>query len=308
MGEIKGVHSAPGVYTRITQVQKNTNNESLTMTRTSSSKSSLPSNTQNGGGSNSGGGGGQNPNDKIYMFIDGSNYKGDLSLVNSSISNIQWDIKKQDDTLVSSSVLSSITVEYGAKVDYYGEWKYDDKEENNKLPTSCSGSWGSELPEPEVVVPFEENDITTSKTFSQTISAPKGGLIVKDNKVVVADQTELDKSTVSNIITFKYLMYFGASDKTSLNSLSDLQSLSGNEFIANLNGNKEVKNIACSNNYAYIAWPKSLGKKIWNVGGLDNQPIEETITITNQYGKDIEYIITRSENTLNATINVILKS
>lgn len=302
MGEIKGIYSSPGVYTRITQAQKNANNETLTTTRTSVSRSGLPS----GGGSNSGGE--QNPNDKIYMFIDGSNYKGDLSLVNSSISNIEWNIKKQDDTLVSSSVLSSITVEYGAKVDYHGEWKYANKGENSKLPTSCSGSWGSELPNPEVLVTFEENDITTSKTFSQTISAPKGGLIVKDNKVVVADQTELDKSTVSNTVTFKHLMYYGSSNKTSLSNLADLQSLGGSEFIANLSGNKEVKNIVCTNNYAYIAWPKSLGKKIWNVGGLDNQPVEDTVTITNQYGKNIEYIITRSENTLNATINVILKS
>lgn len=303
MGEIKGIYSSPGVYTRITQAQKNANNETLTTTRTTVSRSSLPS-----GGSGSNSGGEQNPNDKIYMFIDGSNYKGDLSLVQHSISDIEWKIKKQDNTFVSSSNLSSITVEYGAKVDYHGEWKYFDKGDDEKLPTSCSGSWGTELPEPGVAISYEISDITTSKTFSQTISAPKGGLIVKDNKVVVADKTELDKSTVSNAITFKYLMYYGSSDKTSLNSLSDLQSLGGNEFIANLNGNKEVKNIVCSNNYAYIAWPKSLGKKIWNVGGLDNQPIEETVTITNQYGKDIEYLITRSENTLNATINVILKS
>ena len=302
MGEIKGIYSSPGVYTRITQAQKNANNKTLTTTRTSVSRSGLPS----GGGSNSGGE--QNPNDKIYMFIDGSNYKGDLSLVNSSISNIQWKIKKQDNTLVSSSVLSSITVEYGAKVDYHGEWKYANKGEDNKLPTACGGTWGSELPDPEVLVTFEENDITTSKTFSQTISAPKGGLIVKDNKVVVADQTELDKSTVSNTVTFKHLMYYGSSNKTSLSNLADLQRLGGSEFIANLSGNKEVKNIVCTNNYAYIAWPKSLGEKIWNVGGLDNQPVEDTVTITNQYGKNIEYIITRSENTLNATINVILKS
>ena len=301
MGEIKGVHSVPGVYTRITPVQKKNNSESLNLTRTTISKGGSSSNGGNGGG-------GYVPSDKIYMFIDGSNYKGDLTLVDSLISNIQWDIKTQDNTLVESSNSSSITVEYGAKVDYHGEWNYSNKGDNNKLPTSCSGSWGSELPGPEVVVTFEENDIITSKIFSQTISAPKSGLIVKDNKVVVADQTELDTLTVSNTVIFKHVMYFGTSDKTSLSDLSDLQSLGGNEFIENLDGNKEVKNIACSNNYAYIAWPLTLGRKIWNVGGLDIQPIEETVTITNQYGKEIEYIITRSENTLNTTINVILKS
>lgn len=305
MGDIKGVHSAPGVYTRITPLQKKNNSESLNLTRTTVSKGSLSSN----GSSNSGnGGGGYVPNDKIYMFIDGSNYKGDLSLVNSSISNIQWNIKKQDNTIVASSNSESITVEYGAKVDYYGEWTYANKGENEKLPTSCSGSWGAELPEPEVLVPFEANDITSSTTFSQTISAPKSGLIVKDNKVVVADQTELDELTISNTVTFNHLMYYGSSNNTSLSDLSDLQSLGANEFIADLDGDKEVKNIVCSNNYAYIAWPITLGKKIWNVGGMDYQPIEETVTITNQYGEEIDYIITRSENTLNATINVILKS
>lgn len=306
MGEIRGVHSAPGVYTRITQVQKNTNNESLTTTRTSSSKSSLPSNPQNGGGSNSGGG--QNPNDKIYMFIDGSNYKGDLLLVEHTIDNIKWTIKDQNGIEIFTSNQESIIVEYGAKVDYYGEWIYFSREEGEKHPTLCEGTWGSILPGPDEAIPYELHDITSSTTFSQTIKALKKGLLVRDNKVVLPDKlVDFDKSTVSNSVTFKYLIYFGASDKPSMNSLSDLQTLTS-EYVSDLNGDKKLGNITCNKNYAYIAWPKILGKKIWNVGGLDNQPIEETVTITNMYGQDIEYIITRSENVLNATFTVILKS
>jgi hypothetical protein len=288
MGDIRGQHTSPGVYTRIRQ--KKVQNINNNLDKNTTIKSS------------------PNSYDKIYMFVDGSNYKGDLLLVEHTINNIKWTIKDQNGIEISTSNQESITVENGAKVDYYGEWMYFNREDGEKLPTSCEGSWGSILPESEEVIPYESQDITSSTTFSQTIKAAQKGLLVRDNKVVLPDKTvDFDKSTVSNTVTFKHLIYFGASDKTSISSLSDLQTLTS-EFVSNLNGDKKLSNITCIKNYAYIAWPKTLGKKIWNIGGLDNQPIEETITITNMYGKDIEYIITRSENVLDATITVILKS
>ena len=255
--------------------------------------------------SGNGGGSGSGTSSGNYMNCDASNYIASLDLVSHSITPT-WNIKKQDGTKVETKNDLVIDVENGAKVDFSGTWSYANADGITTKPlTSCSGSWGSEIKGANVTYSLTKTDIEVNTTYEQSISAPKSGLEVKNGKVVKATGNDTSKKSTS--VTFKHLMYFGSSNKTNLSNLADLQSLSGSEFIVNLSGNKEVKNIVCSNNYAYIAWPKSLGTKIWSVGGLDNKPIESTVTITNQYGKNIEYLITRSENTLNATIDVILK-
>lgn len=286
--KIRGLHSSPGVYTAVNLTQRANNNNRTTV---------LKSDTQNTNTTN-GSGGGYNSYDSRYMFIDGSNYKGDSPLVQHSISNVQWKIKAQDDEVLEISSASTINVEYGAKVDYYGEWQYFNKTADTKLPTACEGSWGESLPVPESALTYNSYNIEEDASFKQTITAPQTGLIVKDNKVVIADQ--IDSSTVENSITFQHRIYFGVSS----NEISELKELDGQELVKNIN-NKKIK-FTPDNEYIYIAWPIDLGEKIWNIGGLDIQPIQQNITIINDYGKEIEYIITRSENTLNSTINVIL--
>lgn len=290
--KIRGLHSSPGVYTAVNLTQRANNNNRTTV---------LKSDTQNTNTTN-GSGGGHNSYDSRYMFIDGSNYKGDLPLVQHSISNVQWTIKRQDDEVLEISSATTINVEYGAKVDYYGEWQYFNKTADTKLPTACEGTWGEALPVPESALTYNSYNIEEDALFKQTITAPQTGLIVKDNKVVVADQ--IDSSTVENSITFQHRIYFGVSNLEEINEISELKELRGQELVKNIN-NKKI-DFTANNEYIYIAWPIDLGEKIWNIGGLDIQPIQQNITIINDYGKEIEYIITRSENTLNSTINVIL--
>lgn len=291
--KIRGLHSSPGVYAAVNLTQRANNNNRTTV---------LKSDTQNTNTTNNGSGGGHNSYDSRYMFIDGSNYKGDLPLVQHSISNVQWTIKAQNDDVLGISSAHTINVEYGAKVDYYGEWQYFNKTADTKLPSACEGSWGDVLPEPEVAIPYNSDNIEEDTLFQQTITAPQTGLIVKDNKVVIADQ--IDSSTVENSITFQHRIYFGVSKLEEINEISELKELGRQELVKNIN-NKKIE-FTPNDEYIYIAWPIDLEEKIWNVGGLDIQPIQQNITIINDYGKEIEYIITRSENTLNSTINVIL--
>lgn len=293
--KIRGLHSSPGVYTAVNLTQRANNNNRTTV---------LKSDTQNTNTTN-GSGGGHNSYDSRYMFIDGSNYKGDSPLVPHSISNVQWQIKAQDDVVLEISSADTINVEYGAKVDYCGDWQYFNKTADTKLPTACEGSWGEGLPVPESALTYNSYNIEEDASFKQTITAPQTGLIVKDNKVVVANQ--IDSSTVENSITFQHRIYFGVSKLEEINEISELKELGGQELVKNINNKKiDFTAFTVNNHYIYIAWPIDLGEKIWNVGGLDIQPIQQNITIINDYGKEIEYIITRSENTLNSTINVIL--
>ena len=55
MGEIKGVHSSPGVYTRISQIARTSNNVSLNTTINNTSKNSISNGGSSNGGSNNGG-------------------------------------------------------------------------------------------------------------------------------------------------------------------------------------------------------------------------------------------------------------
>ena len=55
MGEIKGVHSSPGVYTRLSQIARTTNNVSLNTTINNTSKNSISNGGGSNGGSNNGG-------------------------------------------------------------------------------------------------------------------------------------------------------------------------------------------------------------------------------------------------------------
>lgn len=55
MGEIKGVHSSPGVYTRISQIARTSNNVYLNTTINNTSKNSISNGGGSNGGSNNGG-------------------------------------------------------------------------------------------------------------------------------------------------------------------------------------------------------------------------------------------------------------
>jgi hypothetical protein len=231
-----------------------------------------------------------NYNDNHLMRNDGSNYIASLDLVAHSITP-KWTIKNQSDNIISTSNVASLNVENGAKVDFHGEWSYVDKGETTKLPTSCSGSWGNELPGVNIKKELNAYSLISNKSYSQTINAPKSGLEVKNNKVVKATGDDTSTKTVS--VTFKPRIYYGATTLASISSLEDLKTLGGTELNTTF---AKTFNADCgTGKYIYIAYPTSIsGEPFFKIGGLDfTNLVETTVEITNEYGLKVNYNIRR---------------
>lgn len=241
-----------------------------------------------------------------YMERDGSNYIGSLDLVGHSISP-SWTITDKDGNLEIKDDLN-LVVENGAKVDFYGEWSYENNSTTTKLPTTCSGSWGNTLPAANTPQELTVKDITLDASYSQTISAPKSGLEVKNSKVVKASGS--DTSTKTAKVTFKHRIYYGATTLSSISGLDDLKTIEGTElsttfvktFTANCTGGK----------YIYLAYPSSItGTPEFTVNGFGTTEIEESNpTITNDYGANINYKVLRIKNIQNGSsipVNVTKK-
>jgi hypothetical protein len=241
--------------------------------------------------------------DSNLMKNDGSNYVASLDLVEHSITP-KWTIKKQDNTFVEEKTDMTINVENGAKVDFYGQWSYAAKGETTKLPTSCSGDWGNELPGVNTPIEKTASSLTSTTSYSQTIKAPKSGLEVKNNKVVKAVGSDTSKKTVS--VTFKPRIYYGATTLASISSLADLKTLGKTELNTTF---EKTFNVDCGEGkYIYLVYPKSMsGNPSFNIGGFDvGDIIEKTAEITNEYGLAINYNILRVSNIQTASKTVIV--
>ncbi len=224
---------------------------------------------------------------KGKMDSDGSNYVGSLNLVSPSISSI-WTIKKQDGTSVSEKTENTINVENGAVVDYRGTFRYPSPNANEKIPSRCEGSFGSELPQPNnESVELNMGGIDNNKVFSVSLYAPKSGLEVQNNKVVKAEGEETTSTSAK--VSFYHLRYYGVSREASVDIKTLKSELS--------NSRAKTVTFDCSGGkYFYYAYPKTLGKAAWNVGGLAIGMTPTEITITNEYGLSVAYYVYRSEN------------
>jgi hypothetical protein len=131
-----------------------------------------------------------------------------------------------------------------------------------------------------------------------TIYANKGGLEVSGNKVIKA--TGEDSKSAAASVTFYHRRFFGASasadvDITTLSS--ELSNAKGKTITYDCSGGK----------YFYYAYPTSLGKASFNIGGLAVGIEPTTTKITNAYGKEIEYYVYRSaEKQTGSAIKVII--
>ena len=232
------------------------------------------------------------------MNKDGSNYVGDLALVQPFISP-EWDIKKQDNTHVVTSTQASLTVERGAVIDFSGVASYYNPSELQKAPTSISGNFifGEDAL---ISDRLEVAGITSNRTFTCTLSAPKSGLIVSNNKVVKA--TGNDTTTAIATVNFSYKRFWGVSEYPDLHA----DQISSSEL-----SNSKAKTITydCSGGkYFYYAIPHSLGNITTTVGGLSYTGwVKTTETITNQYGLEVQYDVYRSGDIqTGSAINVII--
>ncbi len=234
------------------------------------------------------------------MNRDGSNYQGSLTLVPPSITS-QWIVKKQDGTQVSTSAANSLSLENGAKVDYAGSFSYPAPDSTQKAPTACSGSFGTTLPAAGVQSDtLSKTDLTTNTSLSVSLYSPKSGLEVANGRVVVASGNDTTSATAA--VSFSHRRYWGVSADAAI----DITQLSDTEL-----SNSRAKSIQfnCSGGrYFYYAYPKALGNSTWSIGGLSFTGYTRTEqTITNAYGKSVEYYIYRStELQTGSSINAVI--
>ena len=230
----------------------------------------------------------------------------DKLLVSPTLS-VNWEIFNQDGTtptgIGSTSSATALTLERGYKVKGTFNFKWD-HDNTKKDPTSTSGVCGTTLPSSgqlssNVVV----EDITTNRTFTQSISSPKTGFMVSGTSVIAASGNDTTSSSVS--VSFTSKVYYGVSTS----STSVITSLANSKQQSN-RINTLTGITATSDQYFVYAYPKDLGAltKITQNGA---SPVIEDFnrteqTVTNLAGLDIVYYVYTSKNK-GAFTNVELK-
>jgi hypothetical protein len=251
------------------------------------------------------------------MLKDGGNYVGDMSLPPQTL-QAAWIVNDSKGEFKNSSSASTLTVEVGAIVDYTGKWKYNTPNSEQKSPKLFKGDFTTSDVGSNTIVTHEWKNITkdsTKKTFSQTIGAPKSGLIVSNNKVIRAYGN--DENTVTNSVDFLNRIYYGLSTNPNISDLNGFKSLSPIKIGSANSNTLLITNLAASYNmtvdcsggkYIYFIYPSSLGSLTWYIGGFDSTALieETTKTITNDYGYSVSYKICRTPKQTGNPMNVVI--
>lgn len=244
--------------------------------------------------------------DGLYVEADprlDAIYEGDKTLVTPTVSS-QWTIKNQDGETVTLSGVSltnnSITIEKGYKVDYSGSFKWTHNSAY-KDPTSVSGNYGTTLPSNNVLSnPVSYQNVSTTTTYTVTLSAPKRGLMVSGTKVLPAAGNDTSAATAK--VTFQDRRFYGTSTDSNITSLGT----------SNLTASRTltVNNITTSTSQYYCyAYPKSLGV-LTAIIQNGAQPIIDAfnrteVSVVNNAGLSVDYYVYTSKNVgafTNATI------
>ena len=215
---------------------------------------------------------------ETLLSKDGSNYEGGLALVAPTITS-SWIIFDKSGNQIKTSKANALSVENGASVNYTGSFKYPAPNSSQKAPSRCDGAGNP-------CESISSDNITSNKTFTANLYANKGGLEVSGNKVVRA--TGEDKTSASASVTFCHRRYYGVSADIN----QSVTSLTTTELITTRG--KTITFDCSGGKYFFIAYPTTLGKATFNIGGLTVGIDPTTTTITNEYGLEVEYYVYRS--------------
>lgn len=235
---------------------------------------------------------GQKINLSSVMNNDASNYVSDLPLVTPVISPI-WTITG----IATPSTERTLRLEHGHVASLLATYTYHSAS-GKKNPTAVSASSSfSDLPlEGSASQPITRANITTNTSINATITAPASGLIVSGTRVVRPTSVTSTSATVS--VAFYHRCYWGVSTKSSITSLVDLKTL--NNELRNTRVFSLSNPTTASDEYLYIAYPKSLGalSGIAPEGGLSllGAFTASEITVVNDPGKSVDYYVYRLNN------------
>lgn len=136
---------------------------------------------------------------------------GDKPLVTPTWYATNWQVYKNDGTTTVGTVKTStnVMVETGFKVKFTGAWRWS-QDSAKKNPTATSGTWGTTLPTNGTPSSTYTSDmLSANKTFTQSISAPKAGLVYENGKIHQAAAGAQDTTSCSASVTFGYGIFYG---------------------------------------------------------------------------------------------------
>ena len=183
---------------------------------------------------------------------------------------------------------SVTTVEDGAIVSFEGTWKWT-HDNTKKDPTSTYGEWGTTLTASNVnSESITVNNITSTRTISQSISSPKSGLIVENGKVVTARGN--DTNTSGKTINIYGRVFYGLVTTETITE-AVIESLGSSLKPSKIND--YTNSTVSGTQYVLYCYPKSYGALtgIFAEGNPVNQLdafVREELTITNIYNKSID--------------------
>ena len=208
-----------------------------------------------------------------------------------------WTVFKNDSTTqASTSTGKTLDVENGFVVTWAGTYKWTEAE-GKKNPTAVSGNWTTLTASGTASASYRTpSPVSTDTTISATLSAPKTGLMVSGNSVVLASGN--DTKTDSVKVTFKHRRYWGLVSSSSVTA-DAVKGLSGTD----LNNSRTAKLTGISatdSQYYVIAYPKAMGEltKIVQNGAtplLSGGFVKSEVTVVNGAGASIPYLVYRTE-------------
>ena len=219
---------------------------------------------------------------------------------------ISWTYYKNTDTSNATPVTpeknagtaTSPQIEIGYRAKYTATWKWT-ATSGKKNPTATSGTFGTTLPLSGVTYPTDKpltDTVMATTTISQTVTAPKQGLVVSNNAVVAPSGT--DSASASHKITFLYKRYWGVTTASSITE-SLIEGLANSELTSTKS--KTITGVtAAKGEYYVIAYPTALGalSSIIQDGATPvlSAFTRTTVSVTNAAGYTQDYYVYRSNN------------
>ena len=195
---------------------------------------------------------------------------GDLPLVTPEIVPVGivsyvWQIKDQEENVISSTASTWVDTIYGYLATFMGclKWTHAD---GYKDPTAIGdGAWsGKALPasgNSSEVVSYE--NVATDKTITASIKAPKQGLILSNGIIKEASATDFDVASTTASIHFQYkAIATTTSAEVTVESLQALlaSSASGGNYLLQNGKNRVVTGVTTgTQEYFVYAYPATLG-------------------------------------------------
>lgn len=223
---------------------------------------------------------------------------GDTKPLVSPVITGSWTFSPSTPSGVNASA-ASITIERGYTANWNGSWKWT-ASDSYKNPTQCV-SFGEEIAVPNsgVSTSISISNATTDTTKSVVLKAPKPGLIVSNGNVIKNSSGQMDSTTKSISVKFKYRSYWGFSESETItnNVITELENSElKDNFVLELEGVKSPN----TSSYFYYCYPAAFGEELNEilVGGQASKGgfTKSTFTMTNAAEAQIPMIVYRSNN------------